>query len=274
MAETFIDIMRTVFPVAAIVSESGQLARPDYFGTAFAIRPDLFVTAAHVVEAAVLAGTPTVGGPTTQDGPMGVAKIARYELLKNRDVALLFMEQALPVTPLQSWLANRVQVLTDLGSFGYPHAVTLAPDGSPRYEVVFRGYRGHVITTRGFERLSGSPAIYEMSCPYPGGLSGAPQLLNTGDQLIVTGVVLGSSTVTYGGVPERVGIAIVADELLDLYSDGLGGTLRHRGGLRLTTLDFSRGVSANLLTISTNSGSKPIKDPPDRPAGEVGGNAR
>lgn len=245
----FIDIMRTVFPVAALASADGEMARPDYFGTAFAIRPDLFVTAAHVVKAAVEAGALSIGGPTSATGPMGAARVAHYELFAERDIALLFMNESLPVTVLPTWLAKRVQFMTDLGSFGYPHAVTHAPGGAERLDVVFRAYRGHVITIRGFERLADNPAIYEMSCPYPEGLSGAPVMLTVNDELAVAGVVLGSSTVTYGGVDERVGVAVVADELFGLRSDALRGTLGEKGGLRLAAWALSdRAEAARSIT--------------------------
>jgi hypothetical protein len=53
VATPFIDIMRTVFPVVALNrDDAGQAARPDFFGTAFAVAPGVFMTAAHVVRAA------------------------------------------------------------------------------------------------------------------------------------------------------------------------------------------------------------------------------
>ena len=69
-------------------------------------------------------------------------------------------------------MADRVQVLTDLSAFGYPHAVTRAND-TEHFKVVYRAYKGHVITTRGFWRLPAEPAVYEISCRFPEGLSGA-----------------------------------------------------------------------------------------------------
>ena len=47
----FIDITRTVFPVIALErgGEDGQMARADFVGTAFAVGPGVFMTAAGVV---------------------------------------------------------------------------------------------------------------------------------------------------------------------------------------------------------------------------------
>jgi hypothetical protein len=139
-----------------------------------------------------------------------------------------------------------VQVLTDLSAFGYPHAVTRSSAGD-RLDVVFRAYKGYVITTRGFERLSGGPAVYEISCPFPEGMSGAPVLLPADDRLVVAGVVLGVETVTYGGVAQNVGIAMIADEILDLVSQHLGGCLPER-------LDFSAATIHQLESTNQTKG--------------------
>ena len=42
---------------------------------------------------------------------------------------------------------HRVQPLTDLFTFGYPHAVT-HDSGAARFEVVFRAYKGHGTESR------------------------------------------------------------------------------------------------------------------------------
>ena len=90
-----------------------------------------------------------------------------------------------------------------------------------------------MITTRGFARLPGKPAVYEVSCPFPEGLSGGPVLLVVQNPLVVVGVVLGVDIVEYGGVAHRVGIAMIADEIVNLRSERLGGPIGER--LNLTT---------------------------------------
>src|SRR5262249_6311357 len=66
-----------------------------------------------------------------------------------------------------------------------------------------------------------------------------PVLLTVGDALAVLGVVLGTQTVTYGGVPQNVGIAIIGDELVNLPSRMLGGELAARLGLSGASLQRS-----------------------------------
>jgi hypothetical protein len=219
----FIDILRTVFPVVATVpGGEGELARPDFFGTAFAVADGVFMTADHVARAAAGHGQLTLG--RSSEKPMLVgARVQEWESWPERDVALLFGPTN-ELTLLNTWLISRVQVLTDLSSFGFPHAIT-RENGREHFDVVFRAYKGHVITTRGFDRLPNRPTVYEMSYPYPEGLSGGPVLLNHEGQLAVAGIVIGSQSVSYGGVDHTVGIALIADEIASLRSERLGGTL-------------------------------------------------
>jgi hypothetical protein len=217
-----IDISRTVFPVVALHPESaGEMARPDFFGTAFAVAQGVFMTAAHVVEEAVAAGELGIGGPVGGEGrPLGAVRARRWEVWTDRDLALVSCDVS-GLTVLNTWLTHRAQVLTDVSTFGYPHAVTPSPSGD-RLEVVFRAYKGYVITIRGFDRLAGAPAVYEVSSPFPVGLSGAPLLMEKDGTLVVLGVVIGIDTVTYAGVRNDVGIAVVGDELFTLRSRMLG----------------------------------------------------
>lgn len=234
VAGPFIDITRTVFPVIALKpDQAGEMARPDFFGTAFAVGPGVFMTAAHVARAAEAHGAVAVGGPSSVDGQalIGAARVQHVETWAERDVALLFCNASglTELTELKVWLVKPVQLLTDLSSFGYPHAVTSSPSGD-RLNVVFRGYKGYVITTRGWERLPGEPSVYEVSCPFPLGMSGAPVLLERDNDLAVAGIVLGVDTVEYGGVPQNVGIVLTADRIVSLHSQKLAGPIAKQLG--------------------------------------------
>ena len=231
VAVPFIDITRTVFPVVALEpDQAGEMARPDFFGTAFAVGPGVFMTAAHVATEALAHGELAVGGPSSEDGHplIGAARVDQVETWAERDVALLFCKVG-GLTELKVWLTRSVQLLTDLGSFGYPHAVTSSASGD-RLNVVFRGYKGYVITTRRWERLPGEPSVYEVSCPFPQGMSGAPVLLEQDNVLAVAGMVLGVDTVEYGGVLQSVGIVITAEEICGLQSQKLAGPIATRLG--------------------------------------------
>ena len=231
----YIDILRSVFPVAATTEEGKELTHADFFGTAFAVCPGVFLTAAHVVQEAQNAGAVTLCAPIGPgDGhPMGGKAVDAVEIFPDHDVALMFV-QATAQTVFDVWRLHPAQVLSDLSTFGYPHATTME-ESDKRIDVAFRAYKGHVITIRTFERLPSRPAVYECSCVFPGGLSGAPLLERvptrdnaTGEEsftIAVAGVVIGSSTVEYGGIEHRVGIAVTGDQVLNLRSERLGGKL-------------------------------------------------
>jgi hypothetical protein len=86
----YIDILRTVFPVVAVQpEESGQIARPDFFGTASTVAPGLFMPAAHVVTEAPRMGTSLsldLGHLLTML-PMGSATVTQVEVFRDRDTA-------------------------------------------------------------------------------------------------------------------------------------------------------------------------------------------
>src|SRR5688500_7667046 len=130
-----------------MAAEPNQAARPDFLGTAFCVAPGIFMTAAHVLREAQAAGGVAVGG-AGGDGRIGAARAEQVESWPDRDIGLIHCA-ARDVPELNAWLIRHVQLLTDLQAFGYPHAVTWSPTGD-KLHVVFRGYKGDVITTRGF----------------------------------------------------------------------------------------------------------------------------
>jgi len=215
-------ITNSVFPVVAMrEARGGEAERPDYFGTAFAIAPGVFLTANHVLQAAASVGFPALAGEGDPGGPLGVVRVSRSEPFPDFDLAILHLP-SLQVTLLNLWLGGQLQVLEDVSAFGFPHAITQY-DGEEQFTTLFRAYKGYVITTRGFkERLPSGAGVYEVSTPFPEGLSGAPALWRSNDELVVVGVVLGESEVQYGGKTHRVGIALKAHDILKLRSEVLG----------------------------------------------------
>jgi hypothetical protein len=66
-------------------------------------------------------------------------------------------------------------------------------------------------------------------------MSGAPVLLSLENKLAVVGIVLGIDIVEYGGVEQRVGIAMIGDEILALDSEKLGGRILKELGFDVAT---------------------------------------
>jgi len=185
------------------------------------------MTAAHVVKNAASHGRPTLAFQRDVGLPIAGAPVKGYETWEDVDIALLYTDPVPNATILSAWFVDRLQVLTDLVSFGFPHAVTQSAGGD-LLRVVFRAYKGYVITTRAFERLPREPPVYEVSTPFPVGMSGGPVLFAKDNDLVVAGVVLGISTVEYGGEPQNVGIAMPANAIGILESPTLGGRLGAR----------------------------------------------
>ena len=240
-----IDIMKTVLPVAARRPGTQELTRPDFFGTAFAVAPNIFLTAAHVWHNAAKDGEPIIAG-SSGGGSIGAAFVEAQELHDDIDIAIIRTNTKPAVTLLTNWLGHprpngptqRVQILTDLITFGYPHAVTYDFQNRERWNAVFRAFRGHVIVVRSFDRLPHAPAIYEVSTPFPEGLSGAPLLWSWDNKLVVVGVVIGRDSVIYAGEEQKAGIGLVADELLYRPSALLGGPFAEKLGLGLYGIGF------------------------------------
>jgi len=223
LAHQRINVMKTVLPVGARKPGTQELTRPDFFGTAFAVDRDVFITAAHVIKSALEDGEPVICGGAS-NGLIGGAFIDDYELLEDIDIAIVRTKTKPDVTILANWQADRVQVLTDLITFGYPYAVTLDHLNEHRYNAVFRAFKGSVVVVRAWDRIpNASPAIYEVSTQFPVGTSGAPILWGHDGKLVVVGVVLGTQTVTYDGVATHAGIGLIADQLLRRESRLLGG---------------------------------------------------
>ena len=134
----YIDILRTVFPVVAVQpEESGQIARPDFFGTDLLRRTRSVHDGGPRCDRGPAHGNLALAGPGASADdvlPMGSATVTQVEVFRDRDIALPWCN-APQVTLLNTWLVDRTQVLTDVSSFGYPHAVTWSREG---LEVAFR----------------------------------------------------------------------------------------------------------------------------------------
>ncbi len=183
-------IFKSVCPVArkrerASVGKSAH----DICGTAFALAPRLFMTAAHVLN-----------GPAEEfslctkirEGPGLTAwPVIDFELFSDIDVALV--ECDLPHVDMFSWHTQELDMLTDVIAMGYPFAIDEA-DLFGRA----RALKGYVVCadTAGASEISGKPRIYELTFQSPRGLSGAPLLVPTAQGLRVAGVMIKNRSTT------------------------------------------------------------------------------
>jgi hypothetical protein len=186
-----------------------EIAHPVFYGTAFAVAADLFLTAAHVYNGAGADGE-VVLARLTKEGTLA-QRVVDVELFEDVDLALLvcpYLEaECLPFDFRSLFYLDEVEAM------GFPFS--LDPE-----TLVFhlRAFKGHVVTRRGLTQLPGAPPGYEVSFVPPRGLSGAPLVCRRDGVPYVSGIVLQHYTNEFGEVTTQLGIAVDAEELLTLTS--------------------------------------------------------
>jgi hypothetical protein len=223
-----------------------RMAVSDVFGTAFAIGGGMYMTAGHVVEAALSTAMVTLAFPEDQGRGWGMYPVLDHEIFSPCDVAIIRAESPHAV-PLP-WETPMLTVLTDVMAFGYAYGLD-----HETHILRLRGFKGYTVAARAFERLPVRPAAYELSFQAPRGLSGAPLLLP--DSTAIVGMVIGNSTTEMVVFSQRehvieegretlverfeamtLGVAIAASSLMAIEFGLLGGTLAaHVSAARLPT---------------------------------------
>lgn len=202
-----------------------DLQRGEFHGTAFSLAPDLFVTAAHVYEAAAESGEVALArlGPPSQQ----VQLVRDAEVYPNIDLALMFCPNlATEIMPLNF---EALDWLTDVFSFGYAFGLEVTATAGEPHVYHLRAFRGHIVTRRGLTQLQGVPPGYEVSFVPPPGLSGAALLaLHGATGPVVTGIVLKHHVAELAGRRMELGLAVDTQELLTLESRLVGGSIAER----------------------------------------------
>ncbi len=202
-----------------------NLDRGEFHGTAFCVAPNLFLTAAHVYEAAAAVGGQVAVARLTP-GRQQVQTVRDEEVFGDIDLALLHCPNLF--AEILPFNFAPLGYLTDIAAVGFAFGLEVnAIEGEPHVHQL-RAFKGHVMTRRGLVHLRGVPPGYEVSFVPPPGLSGAPVLLPQGDSLVVTGVVLEQHTAELAGRRMDLGLAIDAEELLTLDSRLVGGSIAEK----------------------------------------------
>jgi hypothetical protein len=201
-----------------------SLSRGEFHGTAFCLAPNLFVTAAHVYEAAVATGAVALGRLDPRDTHVQLVEDA--EVFGDVDLALMLCPNLdADVLPFNF---DRLEWLTDVLCFGFAFGSELsAKEGQP-HVYHLRAFRGYVVVRRGLTQLPGVPPGYEISFPPPPGLSGAALLVPQAGDPAVTGVVLTHHTAELAGRRMDLGLAVDSEELLTIESRIIGGSIAER----------------------------------------------
>jgi hypothetical protein len=89
---------------------------------------------------------------------------------------------------------------------------------------------GVPISDHGYRAIGRRTVHYEVSWPFPEGMSGTPVVLDHHNNVAVAGIVPGIDTVNYGGVAQSVGIVMTAHEIVTLHSESLVGAMAAKLG--------------------------------------------
>jgi hypothetical protein len=169
-----------------------------FYGTAFCIKPNLFVTAAHVLNGAKVDGEVALARLTPRSPH--IVPVKEHEIFDDIDLALLHCPGLSAV--LLPFNSSPLGFHDDIFTYGYPFGLE-----KPNYYL--RAFKGHVVTRRRLASLPAKPPGYELSLIPPPGLSGAPLIYNLPDgSSCIAGMILQQHTIEYCERQMDLGLAL------------------------------------------------------------------
>ena len=199
------------------------------YGTSFCIGPGVFLTAGHVLN-----NITSDGGLVTlldlrvdQDTSVKWELAKDAEVVKSHDIGII--KCPMSALGLMGWETQRLPILADVFTYGYPYAVSKNED-PPAWRIGMRGFKGHIITRRQLWQLCSKAVGYEVACQFPTGLSGAPLLHESSEGVKVAGIILGQDQTQTGEDSDptgimRFGTAVDIASIASLGTKIVGGTL-------------------------------------------------
>jgi hypothetical protein len=211
----------------------GSFEMIEIHGTAIPVAPQIFVTAAHVVTAALESDVAVIGH--LEDDAFWAYDIIDHELFLDFDVAVV--RATTPTVRAVEWVVIEQPLVTAVTAVGFPYALNAVHQA-----LELRAFSGRIVSgTKGYE-LPARPRVYELSFPCPRGLSGAALTLR-GESYKAIGVILGNRVTDMTVYSEseleegrtnyyyekveslRLGYALQAGALLAIRSRLLGGSI-------------------------------------------------
>lgn len=218
-------------------------------GTCFSIGGNYMLTAGHVVSGFSCTGDycAVVGLLNPSSGYFKGALLTDFEVFPH-DLGLLRVEFTAPESVswfhVLKWVENQINPFDVVRCLGFAYGMHSVEDNKT---CVQRAFQGHIVSNLlRFKPIGSKEApfsVYEVSFSAPRGLSGAP-LLNAHGTLAIHGVVIGNSEsrMLVFKSEERetnrdglatveqyetltLGIAVRADQVLQLHSQMLGKTI-------------------------------------------------
>lgn len=228
------------FPVIGYHLEHGKAIADNLFGTASYINNEIFITAAHSVLNASESEIMGVALRNSLQAKSGYTyyRFKEFELFEDLDIGIFKLEGTNKIAKAKKWSQENPIILEDVYTYGYPFGLNALEK-----ELIARGLKGHVVTSRRFHEFQKKPRIHELSFHCPKGISGAS--LHNSRTHHIQGFIIGNASTEIMVFEEKevdktenkmiifqkyettkYGIAILVDNLLDIHSKLLGTTFR------------------------------------------------
>lgn len=186
-----------------------------FYGTAFCLAPNLFLTARHVFEAARSDGEVAVFRLTP--GSFYGVSVQDSESYPDIELALMYCPGlGAEILPFNF---SPLGFLDDVFAMGFAFGLE-----APKFHL--RAFKGYIVNRRGFTDKPDTAPVYELSFLPPPGLSGAPLLTSLqGGTIAVVGMVLQHYTAEFQDGKMELGVALDIEELLTIDSRIVGGSI-------------------------------------------------
>jgi len=182
-----LDLLELAFPIMGVSAEKKAVA---ICGTAFALGPDMYLTAAHVWQNALAYPVRAIGMRRRGAPDMTLYTVPEAETLDAFDLAILRTS-----APAQNkalfWTTDALPLFSEVRAFGYAYGFDVASG-----LLNFRGFQGRIAGGSSLNHLSGKPPVYELSFSCPCGLSGAPLVCRDSDPKDKIGGVILTNHIT------------------------------------------------------------------------------
>lgn len=207
MRAAVLDLRRISFPVVGTNPETREAVKPLVYGTAFCVGDGVFLTAGHVLQNVQSDGGIVTLLDLTDERGASPRYAADTEVIEGCDVGVIACN--MPAIGILEWQESELPLLADVSAIGYPFAVTL-DEQLESWHVALRGFKGSIITRTRLWSLRDRHVGYEVSTPFPKGLSGAPLTVHAGPipLLRLAGIVLGRGHVEIEGEVTEFGNAV------------------------------------------------------------------
>ncbi|MCB0538092.1 MAG: trypsin-like peptidase domain-containing protein [Bacteroidetes bacterium] len=199
-----------IFAVAGGEMKDGGVNLKQLIGTSFSIGNNFFITANHVITAAL---SYEVKGLLcfNEQNQAGLFPVEddNYESFPDYDIAILKVDK-IP-HKFFPWDFSGLRMLENVMSSGFPFAF----DPNQK-KIITRCFKGYIVSAHPFYEFVSNPDSYELSFSCPRGISGAPLLTYEEPQKVV-GIIIGNKSTEMNVYTEKEIISEEKEVVVERY---------------------------------------------------------